>query len=703
MDARHSSPKPGEGTKMSDKTGKRGVIFAGGTFPMARREAPLIRLTLLLLLIFSSASGLFGCEGSKAIFIRPISDGDLNPDTENEFLPDGDLMIDGDGASQPDGDTTWESEEVNPYPDGDPIDYPDWEPIDRDSEADFERIDVEFDLPPVCTPGTLSCSDSWVIRCASSGHWSVEMDCTKMVGLEPLAEGHCVNGVCKSSAGPNEICMSGTRRCVDATHSEVCKNAAGAAQASWIALATCTDSQYCLAGLCFEKACTPGSKRCVDRLAETCNADGLSWTPRVSCEGQTQRCINGDCLETATPEDCSKSYPIIYRCVSEKQPQYCNATAKQWVDLETCKAGETCMNSGCHPICPVTDRNCPKDYYCDSSSSICKLAPGKCLVSDDCPGAHVECEFPAGASVGNCKYPTNPPFCQTDANCEGCTYCDNYQCLGYKGASCRTPTDCPDPSRYACIFPSERCGQGYCQPNCLVPGATNCKSQGMTCDTAPASPTYGSCISPIVCVPCADDDDCGEWGRCGWREDLRYKITSGCCEWPSHFAPKLCHEKCPAGKACFPNADACGLTSCPSGQCVQPNGTCGPCTCTNTSPYCTAVPGDNSGQGTCCPGYLCDNTPSGRCMVKDCYNNTCMKADGNCGPCTACTNPSSCGLGLPPCCMGSSCNIPSGATQGTCGARGCYGKTCTPLLGDCCLETPNCLLANVGDTTGTCF
>lgn len=616
----------------------------------------------------------------------PLVDGDgtdLDP-TENE-------APDGDGLPLPDGDGTEAADES-----GGDSDTNDTADRETDSDFDVERVEMEFDLPVECSAGELSCSGSWVIRCASSGHWSIETDCTQTSGIEPGTTGYCEAGLCKTTPGSG-TCFEGAARCKDSSHSEVCTRASGASSLAWAAKATCSTTQYCVAGYCLEKACTPGSKRCMVSLSELCADDGTSWTPFQQCDLATQTCLNGECITTTNPDSCNGSSKP-FRCLSDTQTQYCNPANNTWTNFETCTAGKVCSNGNCLPTCDAAG-NCPSGYRCLTTEKICTLAPTKCLRNTDCPGVGGKCIFTAGESVGTCEQ-NSTDSCAKDSDCTGCTYCDTttLRCAPYTGeGSCKTSADCSTPSEYMCVTYRDTCTSGFCVPTCLSGLGVNCKAMNQVCDESLSSRTYGTCIDRDVCVPCADDNDCGDVGRCGWREDS--KVKSGCCEWRQWSRPVLCHEACPDTETCFPNADTCGQTSCPNGQCVLPDGTCGLCNCTNTSPYCIYVPNDP--QGTCCPGYYC--TSDNLCAPRSCDFGACMHSDGSCGVCQACSNPTGCGLGQPPCCTGYSCEIAAGASTGTCVAVGCYGKSCTPFLNDCCLENSTCYVAKDTDTAGYCL
>ena len=360
------------------------------------------------------------------------------------------------------------------------------------------------------------------------------------------------------------------------------------------------------------------------------------------------------------------------------------------------RRGSKCARNVCAEICSSGSVRCPAGYTCDSETGTCQhLGTSSCSYDSECPGTGSYCKIAAGETYGTCEH-----LCHSDTDCEGCTYCNldnasaNYaHCVAYEGlGACNSAVDCPDPAFQVCSRPRETCEKGICVRSCSS-GFTNCKAEGRICNSAPTSPTYGMCIDPLLtCIPCADDDDCGYGGRCGWRQDNRYKILSGCCEWAGWADISLCHNVCTGGTTCFPAADACGQTACPSGQCTAPDGSCGPCTCTNTTPYCVPLPNDATGQGTCCAGDVCVRN---RCEPRLCGRpDACIQANGLCGPCLKCENPTSCGLGLPPCCSGSTCKIEAGQKLGLCQALGCYGKTCTPGINDCCAGTPDCFIPN---------
>lgn len=487
--------------------------------------------------------------------------------------------------------------------------------------------------------------------------------------------GHCARdgGMCTY---PGESCGSDAQCCSRICTGGTCSSNTCIPSGTGAANACASDAQCC-SGICgFGSRCEPipaGSS------GSTCGTLGEACASAADC--CSTNCQSGTCVAVAA---CSSPGDLCYR-------------------------GEDCCSG-----------------LCDASG-----APGRCL---DAPGGCGQDGYPCAADSNCCTRKcldlgTGAKACQPSGGCRmNGDYCDG-------DASCCNVNFPPtQPSQYVHCDPTDHvCDNGgSCNPPgdiCGYKASQNCcygKSDVCKPDVAGIMRCFGGCMT----------NDCTQ-GPCpsGWDGN-----DPNCCIQPG----EVCQfrDQCCGLAPCVPGAD--GILRCgePPTQCLPSGAIC------STAP--APAPGYTPVQGECCDGALCryvpefgwacaTTAPPPVCLLPDatcstaggatpCCVGRCLDTDPTaavdlrCASClpngNACTSGSQCcsticdgGFCRPPCqqtggactisadcCSGLSCDIPPGATSGTC--QGGTGPTCSST-GQSCLTLPCCDSADTC-TAGTC-
>jgi hypothetical protein len=490
----------------------------------------------------------------------------------------------------------------------------------------------------------------------------------------------CTAGGCATDAfcgAPGTLCASDADCCSMSCPDAGNPGATCAADPCGAIGAGCIDGSTCCSGVCdagntcaelpsgsTNSTCTTLGERCAGPLeccsrncqgadpatatlgwcapAYTCNAPGdVCWRP--------EDCCSGLCAAPAAPGQPGRCDDASGGCTQDGVPcdNNSNCCTRLCVDLgsgtRVCQPAAGCRMTG---------------DYCDTTASCCNInqdlnPPGDgnpkavhCTADHTCDGGGA-CNPPGnicGASTDvnasqNCCFEGNgsgKPVCKPDSN--GILRCFG----GPVNATCPSGWDSDDP---ACCIPP---GSG---PESI------CQFRDQCCNMAPCVPDANGvlhCALPDACMPLggacvpASPDPC---------------CTGATCD------PEL---GCVATAACLASGASCSIPpatpeeACCSGVCTPstPGGTTGTCaTCAPTGSTCST-------DAQCCSG-ACD--PESGCLAP-CAGET-----------RACTVDADC-------CVGLACNVPPGATSGTCG----QGGTCAATGQTCDLSTPCC------DTADTC-
>ena len=276
--------------------------------------------------------------------------------------------------------------------------------------------------------------------------------------------------------------------------------------------------------------------------------------------------------------------------------------------------------------------------YCDSTDACCRL-----------PGDRVQCEADHTCNNGvACNPPGNICGASTDVNasqncCNGkkdvCKPDANgiLRCFGGQTASCPTGWDatnplCCIPAGDVCQFRDQCCGFAPCVPDAA--GVLRCAATGGTCKPR------GTRCAGTSDTTCCDELSCRDVPEIGF-------VCTDVVTPP----PPTCKA---TGSACdVAAADCC-------------------------SGLCTVLPGAPSGTcALCAPnGNAC--TTGGQCCSGTCEGGVCRTpCVPDAGACTVTAD----------CCSGLTCDVPPGATSGTCTSG---GTTCSATGQSCGLDTDCC-------------
>jgi len=377
--------------------------------------------------------------------------------------------------------------------------------------------------------------------------------------------------------------------------------------------------QYVFDSCCLNNICAPASMCQTDGD----NPDGDSTT---ECTTGQFRCSGNDV------QSCADGIWSFYRTCANNQ--VCDEGECVAADGDTdgdsvpgeCEAGEKRCNIDKVERCNV-DREWELFEQCgikqNCEDALCVTPQGDaCTITDGCSDNEEYClADELGGEDGHCM-----PYCGGDTNvvCPRGWACVRSVCEPIEGY-CKLDVDCAA-NEFCDKLPNAE--DGKCQKYCDLPGE-NCK-ENYECVTDTTDQDYGKCviINP-ACNSCSYDDQCGAGFYC----QIISGQVSGCCT-----------------ESCATDDDCGGTLTCSAdGRCVV--GT-----------------GQQECPGGCSSGYICDKT-FGQCVLNcpACGPDECCDESSapKCYTCE-CTNPAVCGLLMPPCCFGSTCNTIIYGIEGFC-------------------------------------
>jgi hypothetical protein len=406
-------------------------------------------------------------------------------------------------------------------------------------------------------------------------------------------------------------------------------------------------------------ACTVAGDCCSEHCA---GGDGVTpgsgtCAPSFTCHAyydvcfRDEECCSGVCDKTLSDPGRCKQMPG--RCTQDGNP----------CDNDSNCCTRLCLPLGAGTVCQPAAGCRMTGNYCDRVESCCGgspdgLRPEGYTISCDVAGDHrctngTACNPPGNtcgdSSSWNCC-DGKKDVCKVDSNgvkrCFG--GCPNDDCRSCPaGYDANDPLCCipaaPDPSlattANVCQFRDQCCGGAPCVPDAngvlhCIAPANACLRNGETC----SGPESMECCAPSTCLPAG-----GDTFVCGVDTTSCDAVGDPC----SGGAAGCCSELCVEGTcvACLPNGGSCaGMTGaqCCSGICQGPAG----------EEECVAA---CQGAGGFCTGNL-------------------------------------------DCCAGTVCNVPLGATSGTCGSQ----QLCAPVSQPCSDTVPCCNDGYCDPEAGTC-
>ena len=351
------------------------------------------------------------------------------------------------------------------------------------------------------------------------------------------AESGRTDGGGDAADGSLTACTSGSTRCLDQTHYEVCEPGG-----QWGTPLACI-AQACAVNMCVG-VCTPGVLGCSGRQPQLCDGVGQWQSTGAACTGQA--CVNGACTGMCAPGDTRCSGDAVQTCnpsgvwgapascssqacVSGACAGACTPGAKQCSGngVETCGAagtwkppipclGQACVGGACTGACTpgATRCNGQEPQSCDasglwqSSGAACAgSAPvclgGQCVActpgSTTCFGNSISVCTAAGQWVQSAT--CTGQACVSGA-CTGACAPGSTQCSGNARETCDANGQWSAPS--ACAQPTPDCNAGTCA--CLE---TTCS---------------GTCVDPVI-----DPSNCGGCGQACSSNHVTPACVSGAC------------------------------------------------------------------------------------------------------------------------------------------------------------------------------
>ncbi len=209
------------------------------------------------------------------------------------------------------------------------------------------------------------------------------------------ASGGTGGGAASGGTGGGASCDEGEKTCTDSV-STVCTDGK-------IVSTDCGEGYTCgPADECVPLVCTPGEESCQDNdTPQTCDADGLGYTPGTACE-PGNGCVDGGCL----PYVCTPNEPS---CVDNDTPQSCDADGMGYTVGTACEPGNGCVNGACIPyVCTPNEPSCQ-----DSETTRVCNADGMGYTAGTTCDVTQACE--AGGCVALCDL-------QSATTTEGCSF-----------------------------------------------------------------------------------------------------------------------------------------------------------------------------------------------------------------------------------------------------------------------------------------
>jgi hypothetical protein len=300
---------------------------------------------------------------------------------------------------------------------------------------------------------------------------------------------------------------------------------------------------------------------------------------------------------------------------------------------DTCSTNAQCCSMNC------------QGGRCAATGGACAADGDLCFKAADCCSSI--CTIAAGKSAGTCGAligATGSGGCHVDGEpCADGTSCCSHLCITTStgGHVCQVASGC-------------KIAGDVCTPG--AGGTDNCCNGGTCTAIAGTNPPIGTCHQGAGLVP--------EGGACGGVGDAAVSARQDCdCSARPRF--DCCKPDSNGIQRCF-GSPASG--NCPTGY--------------DGTPQCCIPAGEKcSFSAECCGGTPCLPDAQGvlRCLPKADGGVTCQPTGAEC-------------VSTGDCCAGLTCNIPPGASKGTCGVyvpTGSDAGTCAQT-GQGCTSTTDC-------------
>ena len=428
---------------------------------------------------------------------------------------------------------------------------------------------------------------------------------------------------------------------------QVCSNSNSCTETPIAKTISCGSEGMSAYPLSTEPTCPTGNrilcnKTCYRGGSATCTADPSTCTT----------CPNGECGQPQTGQTCSSKITDS-ACQVCSNPNSCSESPA--AKAITCGSeGMSAYPLSIEPTCSIGNRTlCNKTCY-RGGSATCTADPSTCTT---CPNG--ECGQPQTGQTCDqrrnnnaCKVCSNPNSCSEtprDKRCASGQVCENGVCI--------TPAECS--SDLDCIGPCNRCNNGTCNNQ-----QVSCRANLATCTTCPngecgqpqTGQTCSSKITDSACQVCSNPNSCSESPSnrtitCGSGDMSAYPLSiEPTCSIGNRT---LCNKTCYRGGSATCTADPSTCTTCPNGECGQPqtgqtcsskitDSTCQVCSNPNS---CSETPSNRtitcgSGDMSAYPLSTRPACPTGELTLcgTTCYSGGSITCTANSATCTTCPN-----------------------------------------------------------------
>ena len=534
---------------------------------------------------------------------------------------------------------------------------------------------------------------SGIKSCDGQGH------CAKAPGQScgaatECGSGHCVDGVCCSSAcnTPCRSCglVNSLGKCTDVpagkpdpsatvacSGSQACDGKGGCKKANGQSCAAASEcgSGNCVDGACCDLACTAtcygcavggNVGKCLPLPAGASDTQALvACSKGQTCDGKgVCKKANGQACTGAS--ECSLGFCTDYRCCDKACSSVC------WTCAATGSAGK-CIPMAAGKEDTTATTPCTGSSACDGKGS-CRKATGQaCASAVDCgSGFCVDgycCKEACSATCMACNVPGKEGSClavpagtsdpQAASPCAAPQACDGKGiCKKASGQSCSAAADC---------------GSGFCTDGVCCDKA--CSASCMSCSTGSCGFAKPGSTDSNGIPPCSGTQACDGAGGCK-------KASGQSCSAASECGSGHCVDGYCCKEACSATCMACGV--------VGKEGTCSKLAHgkkdSNATTKCTGVKVCD-GKGNCLLAVGQDCTDNADCANSTCVDDVCCATacDKDCESCALAGN------------------------KGTCTAikadidpdKECIGKV--PRCGGVCDGKRQCMFPGVGRSCGKCM
>lgn len=389
-----------------------------------------------------------------------------------------------------------------------------------------------------------------IIPCEEDGCITIKPD----PFVDPGSQNRCVEGyiICRDSK--DGICHDPIyfKKCLCTTDAD-CGDC-GDCQANGVCESICTQEELEQGKECTSDGCNcPPDKpylngitnKCAECIEDSIHPDDPClvcksgfWTTKTCPSGN---CVDGDCKECATSDDCADNEDGRTRCTEDG----CKCEEGYYFDYveRICKLIPPC----------TTFTECPDCFDCIEINGEKTCAPIKCPAGQVCiPGLgcvpECDCDDPVGCPEGKTCVNFNNELCYCDDDPCSQYDCPTGECDQIPGCKCNEAGD-------ACITDDNPCAQYPCgtacadQPGCICKDGVNCVEDPDPC--AKKSCDNGECADAYYCKcngnDCESIVDPEDPDQSGCESNLT--LTKGDCE----LRAKLTTNKC------CPCADYSGL------------------------------------------------------------------------------------------------------------------------------------------------